>query len=58
MVYLFVKFGEICFSGFLVIAEREDLTSDLNVALTLGIGTRLLCKTYLLIMLHFSVKFH
>ena len=37
---------------------RHNLTSDLIVTLTLGIGTQLLCATYLLIKFYLSVKFH
>ena len=36
---------------------RHNLTSDMIVTLTLGIGTLLLCATNLLIMFYLSVKF-
>ena len=35
---------------------RHNLTSDLIVTLTLGVGTYLLCATHLLIIFYLSVK--
>ena len=63
MLYLSVKFHQICFSSFiaLVVYEqhnfRHNLTFDLIVTLTLGVGTYLLWATHLLIMFYLSVKF-
>ena len=57
MLHLSVKFHPIC----LVVYEqhnfRHNLTFDLIVTLTLGIGTYLLGATHLLIMFYLSVRF-
>ena len=37
---------------------RHNLTFDLIVTLTLGVGTKIMRATHLLIMLYLSVKFH
>ena len=35
-----------------------SLTFDPTVALTLGVGTEILCATHVLMMLYVSVRFH
>ena len=57
MFYLSLKFNQICSSSYKQHNLRHDLTSDLIVTLALGVGTQLLCTTYLLIMFYLSVKF-
>ena len=60
MFYISVKFY-LLFKFASVVYEqhnfRHNLTSDLIVTLTLGIGTQFLCATHLLIMFYLSVKF-
>ena len=55
--YFFVKFVEICFSRFKVMAETGFDLWSLIVTLTLNIGTQLLYATYCLIILYLFVKF-
>ena len=58
MLYLSVKFHQICFSSFYKQHDvRHNLTSDLIVTLTLEVGTSRLCGTHLLIMFCPSLKF-
>ena len=58
MFYFSVKFYQICFSSLRALHNfSHNLTFDLIVTLTLGIGTQLLCATHLLIMFYLSVKF-
>ena len=57
MLYLSVKCHQICFSIYEHHNFRHNLTFDLIVTLTLGVGTELLCVTHLLIMFYLSVKF-
>ena len=57
MFYLSVKFYQICSVVYEQHNFRHNLTFDLIVTLTLGIGTKLLCATHLLIMFYLSVKF-
>ena len=57
MLYLEVKFK---FASELYEQHnfRHNLTSDMIVILTLGVGTKLVCMTHLLIMFYLSVMFH
>ena len=56
MVYLFAKADEIYFRKFQVITEKRFDFRPLIVALTLNVGTLLVCVTHL-ITLYLSVKF-
>ena len=57
MLYLSVKFHQLASVVYEQHNFRHNLTFDLIVTLTLGIGTQLLCATHLLIMFYLSVKF-
>ena len=60
ILYLSVKFHQICSVVYEQHNFRHNLIFDLIVTLTLGVGTYLLCATHLLItgMFYLSVKFH
>ena len=53
-LWSFIKFASVVYEQH---NFRHNLTSDLIVTLTLGIGTQLLWATHLLIMLYLSAKF-
>ena len=57
MFYLSVKFYQFASVVYEQHNFRPNLTSDLIVTLTLGIGTQLLCATHLLFLFYLSVKF-
>ena len=54
MFYLSVKVSSVVYEQH---NFRHNLTSDLIVTLTLGVGTQPLCATHLIIMFYLSVKF-
>ena len=58
MLYLSVKFHQIASMVYEQHNFRHNLTSDMTVTLTFGIGTKLLCPTHLLIMVYISIGFH
>ena len=57
MLYLSVKCHQISSGVYEQHNFRHNLTFDLIVTLTLGVGTYLLCATHLFIMFYLSVKF-
>ena len=56
--YAFIKLASVIYKLLLRDDLRHNSTSDPIVALTLGVGTKILCATYLLSMLYLSAKFH